>query len=246
MKIREISRKFASDTIKRQKKSINQWGILCDISSSVFENSFTRLGRQLLHIYEGVRAERVEYMKSAFSPSELFKEMVSHNCVYRGLKPVYWSPQSRTALAEAELEYCRSLALSQRYHDHQSPSIYVTFDIRSSPNPSLQSFLDTHSVQAVVSRPCCDVACVHNNPLDHPLEHLSVGESRCPICGCANGERRVLAGDERSCFVARFPVQLFAYCRAVSPLRSFYPGFYLLPSPVQHDAYIHRWSARDS
>ena len=32
VKIREISRKFASDTIKKQKKSINQWGIMCDIS----------------------------------------------------------------------------------------------------------------------------------------------------------------------------------------------------------------------
>ena len=35
---------------------------------------------------------------------ELFGEMVEKQCVYRGLKPVYWSPQSHTALAEAELE----------------------------------------------------------------------------------------------------------------------------------------------
>ena len=35
----------------------------------------------------------------------LFGEMVHKNCIYRGYKPVYWSPQSHTALAEAELEY---------------------------------------------------------------------------------------------------------------------------------------------
>ena len=35
---------------------------------------------------------------------ELFGEMVEKQCIYRGLKPVYWSPQSHTALAEAELE----------------------------------------------------------------------------------------------------------------------------------------------
>ena len=41
------------------------------------------------------------------SPSHeigLFKEMMKKGCVYRGLKPVYWSPKTHTALAEAELE----------------------------------------------------------------------------------------------------------------------------------------------
>jgi len=36
---------------------------------------------------------------------------------YRGKKPVYWCPNHRTALAEAEIEY----------HEHTSPSIYVRF-----------------------------------------------------------------------------------------------------------------------
>ena len=30
--VRQLSRRFASDTIKKQKKSIAQWGIMCDIS----------------------------------------------------------------------------------------------------------------------------------------------------------------------------------------------------------------------
>ena len=40
--------------------------------------------------------------------------------IYRGLKPVHWSPSSRTALAEAELEYPEG---------HTSRSIYVAFQL---------------------------------------------------------------------------------------------------------------------
>lgn len=40
--------------------------------------------------------------------------------IYRQHKPVYYSPSSRSALAEAELEYMES---------HVSHSVYVLFDI---------------------------------------------------------------------------------------------------------------------
>ena len=36
---------------------------------------------------------------------ELFAEMYRQGLVVQGFKPVFWSPSSRTALAEAELEY---------------------------------------------------------------------------------------------------------------------------------------------
>ncbi len=41
--------------------------------------------------------------------------MSKSRLIFKGLKPVYWSPSSETALAEAEIEY----------HDITSPSIYV-------------------------------------------------------------------------------------------------------------------------
>ena len=44
--------------------------------------------------------------------------MVNRGHIYRGKKPVHWSPSSRTALAEAELEYPEN---------HISRSIYVGF-----------------------------------------------------------------------------------------------------------------------
>lgn len=37
----------------------------------------------------------------------VFNEMYRKNLIYRALKPVFWSPATKTALAEAELEYAQ-------------------------------------------------------------------------------------------------------------------------------------------
>lgn len=50
---------------------------------------------------------------------KLFKKMCLDGLIYKGLKPIYWSPSSQSALAEAEVEYL----------EHRSPSIYVKFPI---------------------------------------------------------------------------------------------------------------------
>jgi isoleucyl-tRNA synthetase len=50
---------------------------------------------------------------------EVFAELVGHGLVYRDLKPVHWSIENRTALAEAELEY----------YDREDSSIYVLFEV---------------------------------------------------------------------------------------------------------------------
>ncbi len=49
----------------------------------------------------------------------VFAKMIERGMIYKGLKPVYWSPTSQSALAEAEVEY----------QDKRSPAIYVGFDI---------------------------------------------------------------------------------------------------------------------
>ncbi|WP_164669083.1 isoleucine--tRNA ligase [Virgibacillus doumboii] len=49
----------------------------------------------------------------------VFGEMAKKEYIYKGLKPVYWSPSSESALAEAEIEY----------YDKRSPSIYVSFQV---------------------------------------------------------------------------------------------------------------------
>jgi isoleucyl-tRNA synthetase len=50
---------------------------------------------------------------------EVFARLVEKGLVYRQLKPVHWSIENRTALADAELEY----------HDREDSSIYVAFPL---------------------------------------------------------------------------------------------------------------------
>lgn len=51
----------------------------------------------------------------------VFAKMADKGLIFKGLKPVYWSPSSESALAEAEIEY----------QDVTSPSIYVSFSVYS-------------------------------------------------------------------------------------------------------------------
>jgi isoleucyl-tRNA synthetase len=50
----------------------------------------------------------------------VFGSMLQKGLVFRGLRPVHWSPSSRTALAEAELEYNDA---------HTSTAVHVAFDL---------------------------------------------------------------------------------------------------------------------
>ena len=48
---------------------------------------------------------------------EVFATMAKKGLIFKGMKPVYWSPSSESALAEAEIEY----------KDDLCTSIYVKF-----------------------------------------------------------------------------------------------------------------------
>ena len=51
---------------------------------------------------------------------DVFAKMAMDGLIFKGLKPVYWSPSSESALAEAEVEY----------HDVKSPTIFVKFQVK--------------------------------------------------------------------------------------------------------------------
>jgi len=51
---------------------------------------------------------------------EMFATLALNGLIYKGLKPVYWSPTSESALAEAEIEY----------FDKEDTSIYVAFKVK--------------------------------------------------------------------------------------------------------------------
>ena len=58
----------------------------------------------------------------------VFGDMLSKGYIYRGKKPVHWSPSSQSALAEAELEYSDV---------HVSKSVYVAFRVHTT-SPQLE------------------------------------------------------------------------------------------------------------
>jgi isoleucyl-tRNA synthetase len=60
-------------------------------------------------------------------------QMVAKGHIYRGRKPVHWSPSSRTALAEAELEYPEG---------HTSKSIYVALPVSAASQTAPQELKD--------------------------------------------------------------------------------------------------------
>jgi isoleucyl-tRNA synthetase len=60
----------------------------------------------------------MDYRTEAAIVAEFHKFLMSDQ-LYRGSKPVMWSPVERTALAEAEVEY----------HDHSSPAIWAKFPV---------------------------------------------------------------------------------------------------------------------
>ncbi len=89
----------------------------------VQETEFRRLG------VEGAWADRYATMDLSSEGAiahEILKFLLN-GALFRGLRPVMWSPVEKTALAEAEIEY----------HDHTSATIWVRFPIVSTPVPDL-------------------------------------------------------------------------------------------------------------
>jgi len=95
---REYCKAYALDWIAKQKEQFQRLSVRGD-----WENPYITLQPE----YE---AQQVR----------VFGEMVRKGYIYKGLKPVYWSPSSESALAEAEIEY----------REKTSSSIYVAFDVR--------------------------------------------------------------------------------------------------------------------
>ncbi|KAF2635451.1 isoleucyl-tRNA synthetase-like protein [Massarina eburnea CBS 473.64] len=81
--VREAARALAEETVEVQKAGFREWAVMGD-----WRNAYRT-------------------MDKAFETRQLavFKTMFEKGLIYRQFKPVYWSPSSRTALAEAELEY---------------------------------------------------------------------------------------------------------------------------------------------
>ncbi|PSO67280.1 MAG: isoleucine--tRNA ligase [Cyanobacteria bacterium QH_8_48_120] len=98
LQLRQKARDFALDAMAGQRESFKRCGVWGD-----WEHPYLTMNPQYEAAQMGV-----------------FGQMVLKGYIYRGLKPVHWSPSSRTALAEAELEYPEG---------HTSRSIYAAFPV---------------------------------------------------------------------------------------------------------------------
>ncbi|KAL8933737.1 MAG: hypothetical protein Q9216_006229 [Gyalolechia sp. 2 TL-2023] len=98
LEIRRAASDLAHSAFSDQKKSFQEWAIMADWNHpwKTMDQDFEL--RQL----------------------EVFSGMVKKGLISRKCKPVYWSPSSRTALAEAELEY---------REDHESTAAYVLYPL---------------------------------------------------------------------------------------------------------------------
>jgi len=102
LQLRQKAKEFALTVVDDQRQNFKRYGIWGD-----WDNPYLTL-------------------KPAYEAAQIgvFGQMFLKGYIYRGLKPVHWSPSSKTALAEAELEYPEG---------HISRSIYAAFPIIGLP-----------------------------------------------------------------------------------------------------------------
>eukprot|EP00171_Calliarthron_tuberculosum_P015130 IDg15130t1 len=100
--LRKRAREFAIETVEKHIAGFQRFGIWAD-----WDKPYLTLQPE----YEAAQIE-------------VFSKMYQKGFVFRGRKPVHWSPSSRTALAEAELEYPEN---------HTSRSCYCSFPVTAVP-----------------------------------------------------------------------------------------------------------------
>ena len=96
--IRRTARAFASAAIEEQKADFMRWGVLTDWNVTY-------------------RTMDAEYEAQQLT---VLLQLHRRGLLYRAKKPVWWSPATRTALAEAELEY---------EEEHVSRAVWVMFPV---------------------------------------------------------------------------------------------------------------------
>ncbi|MCU1284417.1 MAG: Isoleucyl-tRNA synthetase [Acidobacteriales bacterium] len=101
--VRQACREYATKYLDLQREQFKRIGVFGD-----WDHPYSTMSKE----YEST------IVKTFY---EFFER--GSDLVYKGLKPVYWCINDRTALAEAEIEYAQ----------HTSPSVYVKYALTSDP-----------------------------------------------------------------------------------------------------------------
>lgn len=123
--VRRIARQYALGAVSAQAADLKRWGVLADwdaVAARLAAHRAYATGAAATTAPSG--GDVYLTMDTAYEAAQLraFAAMVERGCVYRALKPVFWSPSTRTALAEAELEYADA---------HVSTAVVVAFPLVS-------------------------------------------------------------------------------------------------------------------
>ncbi len=97
LEFRQLCEEYARKQVSRQRVGFERLGVMGE-----YDKAYLTLNKDF-------EADQVR----------VFAKMVERGLIYKGLKPVYWSPSSESALAEAEIEY----------YDKEDSSIFIAFKL---------------------------------------------------------------------------------------------------------------------
>jgi len=95
---RKLCQEFAESQVNKQREDFKKLNVIAD-----WDHPYITYQKEF-------EAEQIK----------VFGKMVERGLIFKGMKPVYWSPSSESALAEAEIEY----------KDRKDASIYVAFPLK--------------------------------------------------------------------------------------------------------------------
>ena len=158
LELRQKAAEFAKKTVEAQKLGFQRMGVWAE-----WDKPYLTL--------------QPEYEAAQIG---VFGQMVLKGYIYRGLKPVHWSPSSKTALAEAELEYPEG---------HVSRSIFASFKlthITDAAKAILEPFHDDLAVAIWTTTPWtipANLAVAVNPDLSYAIAEVS-GKEDNNYTGC--------------------------------------------------------------
>ncbi|GHU81529.1 isoleucine--tRNA ligase [Clostridia bacterium] len=118
VELRRICREFTLGYLNDQRTQFKRLGNIAE-----WDNPYITLQKE----FEAVQIE-------------IFAEMATKGYIYKGLKPVYWCPDCKTALAEAEIEYA----------EDPCHSIYVKFSVTDDKGKFSDLGIDPSKVNFVI------------------------------------------------------------------------------------------------
>ncbi len=194
--LRRECRKFAGHWLNIQREQIQRLGQIGD-----FAHPYTTMN------FKAEAAIAREAMK-----------FVENGLLYRGFRPVMWSPVEKTALADAEVEY----------HEKQSPTIYVKFPLVKSSPELAHTFIVIWTTtpwtipgnRAIAFSPeisygLYEVADASDGSLARPSEHLlladTLAEQVAKHAKMMLSRVRTVPTDELKSLVAAHPLRSVGY-----------------------------------